>query len=46
MKEYAKFLTLWLLKVFAGSSDEDILVIKVRKKHEKGPKTCLRFNFP
>lgn len=39
------FLTLWILVVFAGPSDEDILMIKVRTKHEKSPKTwSLRFD--
>ena len=32
-------LTLCILMVFAGSSDEDILMIKVRTKREKRPKT-------
>ena len=32
------FLTLWILVVFAGPSDEDILMIKVRTKHEKARK--------
>ena len=51
MKEYDKFtnlppfLTLWILVEFAGSSDEDILMIKVRTKREKRPKTwSLRFD--
>ena len=42
MKEndkYANILTLWILVVFAGPSDEDILMIKVQTKHEKSPKT-------
>ena len=39
------FITLWILVEFAGSSGEDILMIKVRTKREKRPKTwCLRFN--
>ena len=39
------FLTLWILVEFVGSSDEDILMIKMRTKREKRPKTwCLRFN--
>ena len=39
------FLTLWILVEFAGSSDEDILMIKVRTKREKRPKTwSLRFD--
>ena len=39
------FLTLWILVVFAGPSDEDILMIKVQTKHEKSPKTwSLRFD--
>ena len=33
------FLTLWILTEFAGSLDEDILMIKVRTKREKKPKT-------
>ena len=33
------FLTLWILVVFAGSSDEDISMFKVRTKREKSPKT-------
>ena len=33
------FLTLWILVEFAGSSDEDILMIKVRTKRKKRPKT-------
>ena len=33
------FLTLWILVEFAGSSDEDFLMIKVRTKREKRPKT-------
>ena len=38
------FLTLWILVVFAGSSDEDISMFKVRTKREKSPKTwSLRF---
>ena len=38
-------LTLWILVEFAGSSDEDILMIKVRTKREKRPKTwSLRFD--
>ena len=38
------FLTLWILVVLAGPSDEDILMIKVRTKREKSPKTwSLRF---
>ena len=32
-------LTLWILVEFAGSSDEDILMIKVRTKRENRPKT-------
>ena len=39
------FLTQWILVEFAGSSDEDILMIKVRTKREKRPKTwSLRFD--
>ena len=33
------FLTLWILVVFAGPSDEDISMFKVRTKREKSPKT-------
>ena len=48
MKEYESlplFLTLWILVEFAGSSDEYILMIKVRTKSEKRPKTwSLRFD--
>ena len=33
------FLTLWILMEFAGSSDENILIIKVRTKREKRPRT-------
>ena len=33
------FLTLLILPEFAGSSDGDILMIKVRTKREKRPKT-------
>ena len=33
------FLSLWILVEFAGSSDEDILMIKVRTKRKKRPKT-------
>ena len=39
MKNLPSFLTLWILVEFAGSSDEDILMIKVRTKREKRPKT-------
>ena len=39
------YLTLWVLVVFAGPPDEDILMIKVRTKHGKGQKTwSLRFD--
>ena len=39
------FLTLWILVEFAGSSDEDILMIKVWTKREKRPKPgSLRFD--
>ena len=39
------FLTLWILVELAGSSDEDILMVKVRTKREKRPKTwSLRFD--
>ena len=37
------FLTLWILEVFAGPSDENISMIKVQKKYEKSPET-LRFD--
>ena len=33
------FLPLWILVEFAGSSDEDFSMIKVRTKREKRPKT-------
>ena len=33
------FLTLWILVEFAGSSDEDILMIKVRTNREERSKT-------
>ena len=33
------FLTLWILMEFAGSSEENILIIKVRTKREKRPRT-------
>ena len=39
MPSLPPFLTLWKLMVLAGSSDEDTLVIKVRTKREKMPKT-------
>ena len=39
MTSLEPFLTLWILVEFAGSSDEDILMIKVRTKREKRPKT-------
>ena len=39
MKSLPLFLTLWILVEFAGSSDEYILMIKVRTKSEKRPKT-------
>ena len=45
MKSLPPFLTLWILVEFAGSSDEYILMIKVRAKSEKRPKTwSLRFD--
>ena len=45
MTSLPPFLTLWILVVFAGSSDEYILMIKVRTKREKRPKTwSLRFD--
>ena len=41
----SSFLTLWILMVFAGSSNEDTLWIKVRTKRKKRPKTwSLRFD--
>ena len=39
MTSLPPFLTLWILVEFAGSSDEDILMIKVWTKREKRPKT-------
>ena len=39
MTSLPPFLTLWILVEFAGSSDEDFLMIKVRTKREKRPKT-------
>ena len=39
MTSLLPFLTLWILVEFAGSSDEDILMIKVRTKRKKRPKT-------
>ena len=45
MTSLPPFLTLWILVEFAGSSDEDILMIKVRTKREKRSKTwSLRFD--
>ena len=45
MLSLTPFLTLWILMEFTGSSDEDILKIKVRTKREKRPKTSsLRFD--
>ena len=45
MTNLPPFLTLWILLEFAGSSDEGILMIKVRTKREKRPKTwSLRFD--
>ena len=39
------FLTLWILVELAGSSDEDIFMVKVRTKREKRPQTSsLRFD--
>ena len=35
MTSLPPFLTLWILVEFAGSLDEDILMIKVRTKREK-----------
>ena len=32
------YLTLWILVEFAGSSDVDIVMIKMRTKREKRPK--------
>ena len=44
MTSLPTFLTMWIFVVFAGSSDEDILMIKVRTKREKRPITLsLRF---
>ena len=39
MTSLSPFLTLWILVELAGSSDEDILMVKVRTKREKRPKT-------
>ena len=39
MTSLPPFLTLRILVEFAGSSDEGILMIKVRTKREKRPKT-------
>ena len=39
MTSLPPFLTLWILAEFDGSSDEDILMIKVRTKRAKWPKT-------
>ena len=39
MTSLPPFLILWILMEFAGSSDEGILMIKVRTKREKGPIT-------
>ena len=45
MKSLPLFLTLWIVVEFAGSLDEYILMIKVRTKSEKRPKTwSLRFD--
>ena len=45
MTSLPPFLTLWILVEFAGFSDEDILMIKVRTKREKRSKTwSLRFD--
>ena len=45
MTSLPPFLTLWILVEFAGSSNEDILMIKVWTKREKRPKTgSLRFD--
>ena len=33
------FLIIWIFMEFAGSSDENILIIKVRTKREKRPRT-------
>ena len=37
MTSLPPFLTLWILVEFAGSSDEDMLRIKVRTKRKKKP---------
>ena len=39
MTSLPTFLTLWILVMFVGSSDEHILMIKVRTKLKKSPKT-------
>ena len=39
MPSVPSFLTVWILMVFAGSSDEDTSLIKVRTKRKKRPKT-------
>ena len=39
MTSLPPFLTLWILVEFAGSSDEDILMIEVRTECQKRPKT-------
>ena len=38
MTNLPPFITLWILVEFDGSSDEDILMIKVRKNAKKGRK--------
>ena len=41
------FLSVWILFVFSGSSDENIVMIKVRTKRDKGPKKwSLAFDLP
>ena len=39
MLSLSPFLTLWILMEFAGSLEENILIIKVRTKREKRPRT-------
>ena len=39
MTSLPPFLTLWVLVESPGSSDEDILMIKVQTKRKKRPKT-------
>ena len=38
------FLILWTFMFFSGTLNEDILVIKVRREREKGPKWSLAFD--